>query len=59
MIQYIPAYCPELNRIECLWKQINYYWLKPLDFLTQSSLREAFINDTGSHVAYKPSITAL
>jgi hypothetical protein len=20
-IQYIPAYCPELNRIECLWKQ--------------------------------------
>ena len=20
-IEYIPAYCPELNRIECLWKQ--------------------------------------
>lgn len=20
-IQHIPAYCPELNRIECLWKQ--------------------------------------
>lgn len=23
--QYIPAYCPELNRIECLWKQLKYH----------------------------------
>ena len=41
LIQYIPAYCPELNLIECLWKQIKYHWLKPLDFLTQASLQEA------------------
>lgn len=41
LIQYIPAYCPELNLIECLWKQIKYHWLKPVDFLTQSSLKEA------------------
>lgn len=40
-IQYIPAYCPELNRIECLWKQIKYHWLNPLDFLTPASLRSA------------------
>lgn len=40
-IQYIPAYCPELNLIECLWKQIKYQWLNPLDFLTAASLREA------------------
>lgn len=38
-IQYIPAYCPELNLIECLWKQIKYHWLRPLDFLTPASLR--------------------
>lgn len=38
-IQYIPAYCPELNLIECLWKQIKYYWLQPSDFLTAASLR--------------------
>lgn len=40
-IQYIPAYCPELNLIECLWKQIKYYWLNPADFLSASSLRTA------------------
>ncbi len=40
-IQYIPAYCPELNLIECLWKQIKYHWLDPLDFLTAASLRAA------------------
>lgn len=37
-VQYIPAYCPELNRIECLWKQIKYHWLNPLDFMTPASL---------------------
>lgn len=40
-IQYIPAYCPELNLIECLWKRIKYHWLDPLDFLTAASLRAA------------------
>lgn len=40
-IQHIPAYCPELNLIECLWKQIKYHWLNPLDFLTKDSLKVA------------------
>jgi transposase len=44
LIQYIPAYCPELNRIECLWKHIKYHWLKPNDFLTASSLRNALVD---------------
>lgn len=44
MIQYIPAYCPELNRIECLWKQIKYHWLKPADFLTPSGLKDALVS---------------
>ena len=26
-VQFIPAYCPELNYIEMLWKQIKYFWL--------------------------------
>lgn len=43
-IQYIPAYCPELNLIECLWKQIKYHWLNPQDFLTAMSLRAALEN---------------
>ena len=40
-IQHIPAYCPELNLIECLWKQIKYHWLNPLDFFTKGSLKAA------------------
>lgn len=43
-IRYIPAYCPELNRIECLWKQIKYHWLDPLNFLTPMSLRTVLEN---------------
>jgi hypothetical protein len=27
---FLPAYCPELNLIEILWKKIKYYWL-PMD----------------------------
>ena len=27
-MQFIPAYCPELNYIEILWKHIKYHWLK-------------------------------
>ena len=27
-IQFIPAYCPELNYIEILWKHIKYHWMK-------------------------------
>lgn len=43
-IQYIPAYCPELNLIECLWKQIKYHWLNPMDFMTPQSLKLALEN---------------
>jgi transposase len=25
-LYYLPSYSPELNRIEILWKQANYYW---------------------------------
>lgn len=41
LVQYIPAYCPELNLIECLWKQIKYHWLAIDAYLTQESLRDA------------------
>jgi len=27
-LQFIPAYCPELNLIEILWKMMKHYWLK-------------------------------
>ncbi|HCL0977478.1 TPA: transposase [Salmonella enterica] len=25
-LYFIPAYSPELNRIEMVWKQMKYYW---------------------------------
>jgi len=55
-IQHIPAYCPELNRIECLWKQIKYHWLNPLDFLTPMTLRTA-LEDILAGVGTKYQIT--
>jgi transposase len=55
-IQYIPAYCPELNLIECLWKQIKYHWLNPLDFLTPVSLRAA-LEDILAGIGTKYRIT--
>ncbi len=27
-LQFIPAYCPELNLIEILWKMLKHYWLE-------------------------------
>ena len=29
-VKFLPAYCPELNLIEILWRKIKYEWL-PLD----------------------------
>ena len=40
-IQHILPYCPELNLIEFLWKQIKYHWLNSMDFLTEASYRTA------------------
>lgn len=27
IVYYLPSYCPDLNRIEILWKKIKYEWL--------------------------------
>ena len=39
--QFIPAYCPELNKIEILWKQMKHFWLRPQDYTSKESLHEA------------------
>lgn len=31
-LQFIPAYCPELNLIERLWKEFKYQWLDQTNF---------------------------
>jgi len=40
-LQFLPAYCPELNRIELLWHRCKHYWLTPPDYATEERLREA------------------
>lgn len=32
-LQFIPAYCPELNLIERLWKEFKYQWLDQTNFV--------------------------
>lgn len=37
-IFYLPPYCPHLNIIERLWKELKARWIRPLDYLTADSL---------------------
>lgn len=38
---FLPTYSPHLNRIERLWKQVKYHWLKAEDYLSLDVLQEA------------------
>jgi hypothetical protein len=38
---FLPPYCPHLNRIELLWKQIKYRWLAPSDYLDFPTLSQS------------------
>lgn len=40
-LQFLPAYSPELNRIEILWHHCKHLWLKPPDYQTEETLLEA------------------
>jgi len=37
-LQFLPAYSPELNRIEILWRFLKHYWLTPPDYGTLDTL---------------------
>lgn len=39
-LQFLPAYCPELNKIELLWHRCKHYWLTPADYESEQSLLE-------------------
>ena len=40
-LQFLPAYCPELNKIELLWHRCKHYWLTPADYETEATLLES------------------
>ena len=39
-LQFLPAYSPELNRIEILWRFLKHYWLTPADYQSLDTLRQ-------------------
>ncbi len=43
-IQNIPAYSPELNKIEILWRKIKYEWLDFSAYESFQSLKNALNN---------------
>ena len=38
LLQFIPPYCPELNLIELLWKQLKYKWLEKQHYQSYQQL---------------------
>ena len=40
-IFFLPSYSPHLNRIELLWRQTKYRWVKPQDYKDLTTLKEA------------------
>lgn len=43
LLQFIPAYSPELNLIEILWKMMKHYWLEPKHYSSMDALKKAII----------------
>lgn len=39
-LQFLPAYSPELNRIEILWRFLKHYWLTPPDYYSLDALHQ-------------------
>jgi len=40
-LQFIPAYCPELNLIEILWKRLKHSWIQPNAYESMDNLKES------------------
>lgn len=51
-LQYLPAYCPELNLIEILWKHLKHFWLQIQDYQSIETLSDAaqnILKNYGNH----------
>jgi transposase len=38
---YLPPYSPHLNLIETFWRKVRYEWLRPKDYLSAKTLKDA------------------
>jgi len=48
-LQFIPAYSPELNLIEILWKQLKHFWFNIDDYSSLDTLENAIDRILGSY----------
>ena len=55
-IHFLPPYCPELNRIENLWRKIKYDWL-PFSAYTSFTALQAALLDIFRNIGSKYRIT--
>ena len=53
---FLPAYSPELNKIERLWRHCKHYWLTPADYICDRTLTER-VAYVLKHVGTKYTIT--
>jgi transposase len=56
-LQFIPAYCPELNLIEIVWKHMKYYWLEPDAYTSKEILYAKIIEILQSYGKNEYSIS--
>jgi transposase len=43
-LQFLPAYCPELNGIERRWHRLKHYWITPDDYGSDQRLLDRLTN---------------
>ncbi|RZK16767.1 MAG: hypothetical protein EOO56_19345 [Hymenobacter sp.] len=55
-LQFLPAYSPELNRLEILWRFLKHYWLTPATYQTLDTLRER-LDYIVKHIGTKYTVT--
>lgn len=48
-LYYLPAYCPELNRIEPIFKQVKHHEMPTRSFTARADLREAVVEGFDTH----------
>lgn len=55
-LQFLPAYCPELNLIEILWHRCKHYWLTPDHYASEQTLLKA-LNQLLTQIGTEYTIT--
>lgn len=43
-IFFLPKYSPHLNKIETLWRKTKYEWIRPEDYSSYKTLKQAVLN---------------